>query len=75
MLRIQTDKILQQEMDRKLFLKTTGIALIGLIGVTTITKRLAVFGETLGGSPLQSTGSSTTTSAKSLAYGSAPYGV
>lgn len=73
MLKIQTDKILQQEMDRKTFLKTTGFALIGLVGVTAAVKRLNVFGDALSKNAtptLQKADAS-----KSLAYGKAAYGI
>lgn len=77
MLNIQTDKILQQEMDRKVFLKTTGIALAGLIGISTVAKRLNIFGESLGGSALvpRTLGAAPAQNARSLAYGNASYGI
>lgn len=77
MLNIQTDKILQQQMDRKMFLKTTGIALVGLVGVTALARKLDMFGSALtpltqpvAGSVRQSHASS-----NALAYGRSPYGV
>ncbi|MEO7904804.1 MAG: hypothetical protein ABIR91_03365 [Candidatus Saccharimonadales bacterium] len=78
MLNIQTDKILQQQMDRKMFLKTTGIALVGLVGVTAIAKRLDVFGNALTPLTQTTTGSvrqGQATSSSALAYGRSPYGV
>lgn len=76
MLNIETDKILQQEMDRKMFLKTTGIALVGLIGVTAIVKRLDVFGNALTttGSASPAVSQTSANSRVSLAYGSSAYG-
>lgn len=72
MLKIQTEKILQTEMDRKDFLKATGFALIGLVGVTAAVKRLNVFGDTLASHATKSTAKK---SGSSLAYGTSAYGV
>lgn len=47
MLKIQTDKILQKEMDRKAFLRNTGIVFAGLIGVTAVVKQLNLLGESM----------------------------
>ncbi len=79
MLNLQTDKILQQEMDRKLFLKTTGFALVGLIGVAAIAKRLDVFGSALTTSgavtSLPTTKGMQRQSSASLSYGNSAYGI
>lgn len=45
MLKINTAKLLQSEMDRKTFLKNTGIAFVGIIGVTSIVKNINGFAE------------------------------
>lgn len=71
MLHLQTDKILQQEMDRKMFLKTTAIALVGLIGVTAAVKRFHVFGNALTAAPATKPASSQV----ARSYGSSAYGV
>jgi ABC-type Mn2+/Zn2+ transport system permease subunit len=75
MLKIQAEKILQQEMDRKTFLKTTGFALIGLVGVTAAVKRLNVFGDALSKNVATTPSLQKADSHKSLAYGKAAYGV
>ncbi len=73
MLKIQTVEILQQEMDRKMFLKTTGVAIIGLVGVTALLKRFDVFGDAL---TKTATPRPTTANAQSgLGYGKSSYGV
>lgn len=73
MLKMQTEEILQQEMDRKMFLKTTGFAIIGLVGVTALLKRFDVFGAAL---TKNATPNSTTVNAQSgLTYGRSSYGV
>ena len=71
MLQLQTDQILQQEMDRKMFLKTTAIALVGLIGVTAVVKRFTVFGDALTATP--ATKPAPSRAARS--YGTSAYGV
>ena len=71
MLQLQTDTILQQEMDRKMFLKTTAIAVIGLIGVTAVVKRLNVFGGALTVAPAKKPASSQVV----RSYGGSAYGV
>ena len=40
MLKVDTTKLLQAEMDRKAFLKNAGIAFAGIIGVTAVVKNL-----------------------------------
>lgn len=40
MLKIDTTKLLQAEMDRKAFLKNAGIAFAGIIGVTAFVKNV-----------------------------------
>lgn len=40
MLKIDTTKLLQAEMDRKAFLKNAGIAFAGIIGVTAFVKNI-----------------------------------
>ncbi len=77
MLNLNTDKILQQEMDRKLFLKTTGIALVGLVGVSAIAKRLDIFGSALTTTGTLAKPAAQLQSAQSpaiLSYGNAAYG-
>lgn len=71
MLQLQTDKILQQEMDRKMFLKTTAIAVVGLIGVTAAVKRLNVFGNALTATPAAKPASPHV----ARSYGNSAYGV
>lgn len=71
MLQLHTDKILEQEMDRKIFLKTTAMALVGLIGVTAAAKRLNVFGNALTIAPTKKPMSSRV----AQSYGSSAYGV
>ena len=66
MLKIQTDKILQSEMDRKAFLKNAGIAFVGIIGVTTIVKNI----NGLAGSG----SASKPVSSSSFGYGGSSYG-
>ena len=78
MLKLNTDKILQQEMDRKLFLKTTGIALVGLVGISAIAKRLDIFGSALttaGTLAKPAAQLQTRQSSVSLSYGNAAYGI
>jgi predicted tellurium resistance membrane protein TerC len=70
MVEIQADKILEQAMDRKVFLKTTGIALVGLVGITAVVKRLNIFSENL----VAGTSTKAAQSSVSMGYGSAPYG-
>lgn len=64
MLKIQTDKILQKEMDRKAFLKNTGIVFAGLIGVTAVVKQLNLLGESVP---------ATRESSSAFAYGGSNY--
>lgn len=40
MLKIDTTKLLQAEMDRKAFLRNAGIAFAGIIGVTAFVKNI-----------------------------------
>lgn len=56
-----------------MFLKTTGVALVGLVGVTAVARKLDVFGNSLvvtsqGAQPQQAG------RRVSLAYGRSPYG-
>lgn len=71
MLQLQTDQILQQEMDRKMFLKTVAIALVGLIGVSAVVKRFTVFGNALTATPATKPVSSRV----ARSYGTSAYGV
>ncbi len=62
MLKIQTEKILQKEMDRKDFLRNTGIAFGVLTGMAALVGKLNLLtGETK-------------TQTGSLSYGSSAYG-
>ena len=45
MLKLQVNKLLEKEMDRKDFLKNTGIALVVLTGVAGIVKKLNLLGD------------------------------
>ncbi len=64
MLKIDTTKLLQAEMDRKAFLKNAGIAFAGIIGVTAFLKNI----NGLAGQSSQKTG------ATSYGYGGSVYG-
>lgn len=75
MLKIQTEKILQQKMDRKMFLKTTGVALVGLVGVTAVARKLDMFGSSLVATqPAAQQQQRSNGGRVSLAYGRSPYG-
>lgn len=60
MLKVQAEKILQQEMDRKAFLRNTGIAFGVLTGVTAIISKLNIIGAD--------------TKQQSVGYGASTYG-
>lgn len=68
MLRIDTTKLLQAEMDRKTFLKNAGIAFAGIIGVTAFVKNV----NNMAGS--SSAAHKPSTSAASFGYGGSIYG-
>lgn len=76
MLNIQTDKILQQKMDRKMFLKTTGVALVGLVGVTAVARKLDIFGSSLVVNPQGGMQAQPRVAQRgvSLSYGQSAYG-
>lgn len=65
MLKIDTTKLLQSEMDRKAFLKNAGIAFVGILGVTTLVKNIN--GLTAGQS-------SQSSAASTYGYGGSVYG-
>lgn len=64
MLKIDTTKLLQAEMDRKAFLKTAGIAFASIIGVTAFVKSI----NGIAGQPAQKSG------AAAYGYGGSVYG-
>ena len=66
MLKIDTAKILQAEMDRKAFLKNAGIAFVSVIGLTTLVKNIN--GITAGQGSTKSNGASP------YGYGGSAYG-
>ena len=59
----QINDLLQQEMDRKDFLKHMGVAAVALIGVPAVIKALS-----------QSAAQPSAQSAKNMGYGSSAYG-
>ena len=65
MLKIDTTKLLQAEMDRKAFLKNAGIAFAGIIGVTAFVKNI---NGMAGQASQKSSGTST------YGYGGSVYG-
>lgn len=65
MLKIDTTKLLQAEMDRKSFLKNAGIAFVSIIGVATLVKNI-------NGIAAQGSASSKTSS--TYGYGGSAYG-
>lgn len=62
MLKIDTDAVLKKEMDRKTFLKSVGVGIIALTGVTAFVQSLNKFGA----GPLASSGA--------IGYGDSVYG-
>lgn len=65
MIKLDTTKLLQAEMDRKSFLKNAGIAFAGIIGVTAVVKNLN--GIATQSAPRQ-------TGASAFGYGGSAYG-
>ena len=65
MLKIDTTKLLQAEMDRKAFLKNAGIAFAGIIGVTAFVKNI---------NNLAGTSSAPKANASAFGYGGSVYG-
>lgn len=65
MLKIDTTKILQAEMDRKAFLKNAGIAFVSILGVTTLVKNI---------NGLAGQGSAKPAGASTYGYGGSAYG-
>ena len=66
MIKLDTTKLLQAEMDRKAFLKNAGIAFVGIIGVTAVVKNLN--GIVAQNAPRKSSAAST------FGYGGSVYG-
>lgn len=66
MLKIDTTKLLQAEMDRKAFLKNAGIAFAGIIGVTAFVKSI----NGIAGQGVQKSNASAST----FGYGGSVYG-
>lgn len=65
MLNMKNDlnSLLQKEMDRKEFLKLVGVGLVAMTGAASLLKTLSLIGSGSGGQ-----------AARSLGYGSSPYG-
>ena len=65
MLKIDTTKLLQAEMDRKAFLKSAGIAFAGIIGVTAFVKNI---------NSMTGANSAQKTNVSAFGYGGSVYG-
>ncbi|GEM_PF-830920 len=74
MIKLNTTQLMNTEMDRKDFLKYTGMAVLVMTGVGAVAKNINQVATTVASSS-KSKGALAGKSATDFAYGAAPYGV